>query len=83
MTSEIGRRRYDIDRREREARQELLKDHNEKFSAEYAKLKEDCAKSGHVMGRVWDNGLGWDWKICAYCGAGYDHHSYLPEASDE
>lgn len=73
MGNDIAGRRYDIDRREREERALLLKDHQDKFSAEYAKLKEDCGKVGHVMGRIWDNGLGWDWKVCAYCGASYDH----------
>lgn len=83
MTSEIGLRRRDIDRRERLARELLLKDHQEKFAAEYAKLREDCAKTGHVLGRYWDNGLGWTWKICAYCGASYDHQSMIQEGCDD
>lgn len=81
--SEISRRRYDIDCREREERELLLKDHQEKFSVEYAKLREDCGKEGHVLGRHWDNGLGWEWSICGRCGGSYDKHCYAQEASDD
>jgi hypothetical protein len=83
MASEIAGRRYALDKREREERAHLLKDHQEKYAAEYAKLKEDCGKVGHVLGRIWDNGLGWEWKICAYCGGRYDSRSYLQENSND
>lgn len=83
MPSDISRRRHAIDCREREERAALLFDHNEKFRAEYAKLREDCAKEGHALGRMWDNGLGWEWKICGRCGASYDKHCYLEGVSDD
>ena len=81
--SDIGRRKREIDQREREERMALLSDHQKKFSAEYAKLKEDCAKEGHALGRIWDNGIGWEWKICGRCGASFDHHCYSGMATNE
>lgn len=77
--SEIGRRRFDLDRRARQEREELLQNHREKFDAEYRLLRADCENIGHVFGRAWDNGLGWQWSICGRCGGSYDKKCYLEE----
>lgn len=74
--SEISKRRYDIEKRRREEREVLLKEHNERFDAEMSKLREDCAEEGHVRGKYHDNGLGWEWYYCTKCGASFDKHCY-------
>ena len=66
--SEISKRRYELDKREREERMELLKDHSKKFSQERAALIRDCEEIGHVEGKFWDNGLGFTWFYCCNCG---------------
>ena len=75
--SEISKRRYDIDKRRREEREFLLKEHNERFSVEMRQLIDDCEKEGHVRGKYWDNGLGWEWYYCTKCGGAFDEHCYI------
>lgn len=77
--SDIFKRKYDIETRRRREREELLKEHNEKFNAEIRQLIDDCEKEGHVRGRYWDNGLGWEWYYCTKCGGAFDQHCYLKE----
>lgn len=77
--SEIATRRRDIETRRRREREELLKEHNERFNAEMRQLIEDCEREGHVRGNYWDNGLGWEWYYCAKCGGSFDEHCYLKE----
>lgn len=67
-SSEIWQRRIEIDKREREERMELLKDHSKKFSKERASLIRDCEEIGHIEGKFWDNGLGFTWFYCNQCG---------------
>lgn len=74
--SNIAARRREIEKRRRVEREHLLKDHNEKFGAEMAALRADCAKEGHVRGRFWDNGLGWTWFYCAKCDAVMDQQKH-------
>lgn len=64
----IWSRRSELERREREERMELLKDHSKKFSQERAALIRECETIGHVEGKFWDNGLGFCWFYCANCG---------------
>lgn len=64
----IWQRKIDIDRRQRDERSELLKEHNEKFRKERVALIEECGKIGHVEGNLHDNGLGFTWFYCANCG---------------
>lgn len=61
--------RYDIDKREREERMALLKDHSKKFSLERASLIRSCGEAGHIEGKFHDNGVGCTWMWCSRCGA--------------
>lgn len=60
--------KYDINKREREERMELLKDHQKKFALERAALIKACEEVGHIEGRFHDNGLGCTWMWCSRCG---------------
>ena len=75
--SDIANRKYEIEKRRRIEREELLREHNEKFNAEIRQLIEECEKEGHVRGNYWNNGLGWEWYYCAKCGGSFDKHCYL------
>jgi hypothetical protein len=75
--SDIRKRRADIERRSREEREFLLRDHQLKFSKERAELIADCAREGHARGAYHDNGLGWEWYYCAKCGGRIEERSYL------
>ena len=61
-------RRRDMEKREREERDKLLKEHNLKFRKERMAIYEDCGKIGHVKGQFWDNGVGYTWYNCQICG---------------
>lgn len=73
---DISDRRREIENRRRIEREDLLREHNEKFSKEMAELKKDCAKEGHVRGMFWDNGLGYRWYYCCKCGGRMDEQRY-------
>ena len=72
----ISQRLYDITKRRMIEREKLLAEHNKKFAAEFAQLKEDCGKEGHVRGNYHNNGLGWEWYYCAECGGRFDENAY-------
>ena len=57
-----------IDQRECQERDALLREHNQKFYQERLTLYTECGKIGHVKGRFWDNGWGTTWCYCARCG---------------
>jgi len=81
--TEIWIKRRDMVRREQDERMALLKDHSEKFAAERASLKSECAVIGHERGRYWDNGLGWEWYYCKHCDARMDDNYYGPADQTE
>jgi len=79
---EIVNLRFDIEKREREERKELLKEHLEKFHKERLTLVSECGKIGHVEGRLYDNRLGYTWYYCYRCGGRMEEtvKSYINES---
>lgn len=64
---------YLLERERREKINEAMKEYDEKiYHLKMKELREYCEKKGHQKGRRHDNGLGWSWYYCAYCGGRFN-----------
>ena len=80
----IWRRRGEIDRARREKMRDAMKDYDEQVHRPaYEALVKDCAAIGHKKGRDWNNGLGWHWWHCAWCGTRLEVTSIYDEPPTE
>lgn len=72
--SDIANRRWEIDKARNKKMQELMEEYDwEVYYPAKKQLMDDCvASGGHRGGKYHDNGFGWSWFYCGWCGGRYD-----------
>ena len=82
--SDIWRKHLEIQSARRKVMSEAMREYDETTYIPAMKaLTAECAKVGHVKGRYWNNGLGYDWYYCSQCGDRMDVQSTSPSGDEE